>query len=267
MALTLAFAACSRVEGTGRRQLLLTSQDQENQLGAQAYQEVLAQEKPSGDAEGQAMVERVGRRLAAVAPNRGFQYEFKLIESATINAFCLPGGKVAIYTGILPYCQNEAGLAAVMGHEIAHAIARHGGERMTHNMVAAGTTQILDQYLQTTKLSDSMRAISLGAFGLGAQVGAILPFSRAHETEADDLGMDYMARAGYDPNEAVAFWGRFAQLEKGDGTPSFLRTHPASADRAADLKRQLPEALRLYNQAPQRHGAGPLVPARYRAAR
>ncbi|MDA3961302.1 MAG: M48 family metallopeptidase [Planctomycetota bacterium] len=262
--LALLLAACATVEGTGRQQVILTSAGMENAQGASAYREVLSQEKPSNDAAMQAVVERVGRRLAAVAPDRGFEWEFTLLESDQVNAWCLPGGKVAIYTGILPYCENEAGLAAVMGHEIAHAIARHGGERMSQGILVAGTGVALDVYMRERGVEPTDRAMWMGAFALGSQVGVMLPFSRSHELEADYLGLVYMAKAGYDPAEAPRFWQRFASLSS--GTPEFLSTHPDSGRRSDALSAEQDRAAALYQQAPQQYGLGETFPARYRKA-
>ena len=266
LAFAIAATACGvqRVEGTGRTQLVLFSDQQMNQLGATAYQEVLASEKKSSDAEAQAMVERVGRRLAAVAPDRKFTYEFTLIESDQVNAFCLPGGKVAIYTGILSYCKNEAGLAAVMGHEIAHAIAEHGGERMSQGVLVQGAQMGLAVALEAKGVSPSTQNLFMTGAGLGAQVGVLLPFSRKHESEADYLGLIYMAKAGYDPKESVSFWERFATLDGGGG-PDFMRTHPASAERAKDLQGNMGQAMAHYEVHQDKQGAGQAVPARYRS--
>jgi predicted Zn-dependent protease len=260
--LAAAGIACARVDGTNRSQLLLTSAGEENQMGAEAYAEIRKKEKVATDPAVIAFVERVGKRLAAVAPNKGFTYEFIVLESDTVNAFCLPGGKVAVYTGILPYCQNEAGLAAVLGHEIGHAIARHGGERMSQGMVAQLGGQTLTALLDAKGVDPSTSNMALTAFGAGAQIGVMLPFSRAHELEADYLGLIYMAKAGYEPRESVAFWQRFATLTNG-GTPGFLNTHPASTDRANDLAAKMDEAQALYAAAPERHGAGDMVPAKW----
>jgi len=262
-ALILCTACLQRVEGTGRQQVVLFNDAQMNQLGAQAYQETLAKEKPSTDAEGKALLERVGRRLAAVAPDRGFKYEFTLIESAQVNAFCLPGGKVAVYTGILSYCQNEAGLAAVLGHEIAHAIANHGGERMSQGVLVQGAQTGLGELLKANGVKDTTLNMGMAAFGMAGQVGVLLPFSRKHESEADYLGLTYMAKAGYEPREAVGFWQRFATI--GSSGPGFMSTHPPSADRAKDLEAKMPEAQRLYAAAADKHAAGAAVPVRYRA--
>ena len=258
-----ALIACARVEGTNRQQLLLTSAGQENQLGSDAYAEIKQKEKLCTDAATVAWVERVARRVAAMAPERGFQYEFVVIESPTVNAFCLPGGKVAVYTGILPYCQNEAGLATVLGHEIAHAIARHGGERMSQGMVTQLGGQTLDMVLKAKGVDPTISNMALTAFGVGSQIGVMLPFSRAHESEADALGLTYMAKAGYDPAEAVLFWQRFGAISGSGGTPSFLNTHPASADRAHALASQQADAKALYNAAPEKFGIGEAVPAAY----
>src|SRR4051812_19527001 len=245
----VAVGCLQQVEGTGRTQLLLTDPAQENQMGLEAYKDVLAKEPRANDPEGQAMIERVGKRLAAVAPDRGFQWEFNLLESKDMNAFCLPGGKVAFYTGLLPLCQNEAAVATVMGHEIGHAIARHGGERMTQASIAQGAETALSGYLQSKQYSPAMNSIAMAAFGAGAQVGVLLPFSRKQESEADDLGLQYMAQAGYDPEEAVKFWQRFAQATGGAGKDggigAYLSTHPQSGDRAKALQQELPKAKQL----------------------
>lgn len=252
---------CRKVEGTGRNQLLLTSEGAEAQLGLQAFNEVLQKEKRSTDREAIAIVERVGRRIAAAAPDKGFQYEFVLLDSDQPNAFCLPGGKVCVYTGILKYCRDEAGLATVMSHEIAHAIARHGGERMTQGLIVQGASVGLDAYLKSKGVSPTRTNVAMAAFGAGAQVGVLLPYSRTHEYEADYLGLTYMAKAGYDPRLAEAFWSRFAS---GGGTsvPAFLSTHPASADRAKKMRENTAESLKLYQKSP-RYGAGQPLPPHY----
>ena len=255
------FTSCDRVEGTGRGHLLLTSQEDENKMGEQAYQEVISKEKRSTDASVIAQVERVGRRLIATAPNHGFNYEFTVLESDTVNAFCLPGGKVCVYTGILPYCKNEAGLATVMAHEIAHAIARHGGERMSQGKIVDGLSVGLDALIEDSGISPTTEKIAMTAFGVGTQYGVILPFSRKHELEADYLGLTYMAKAGYDPLESVEFWKRFATLQS--NMPAYFGTHPSSIDRANQLNGKMPEALNLYESTPK-YGSGELVPEPYR---
>ena len=259
--LTVLLTSCEEVPHTGRGRLILLSESEENKMGVAAYKEVVEKEKRSTDAEAIALVERVGKRLAAAAPDKGFTYEFTVLESPTINAFCLPGGKVAIYTGILPYCKNEAGLAAVMGHEIAHAIARHGGERMSQGMLISGISTGVDAILKEQGVSPTTEKIAMTAFGAGAQIGVLLPYSRKHELEADYLGLLYMAKAGYDPKEAPEFWKRFSALSS--NTPNFLSTHPASEDRAAQLTAKQAEAMKLYESSPK-YGAGAPVPEKYR---
>lgn len=260
----LSLTACAHVDGTGRAQmLLLTTPAEENRLGAEAYAEVRKTEKICTDPEANALVRRVGQRLAAAAPDKGFTYEFVVLESPTVNAFCLPGGKVAVYTGILPWCGNEAALATVLGHEIGHAIARHGGERMNQGEMAQLGGQTLSAVLQLKGVDPTTTNLSMAAFGLGSQIGVLLPFSRTQELEADYLGLTYMAKAGYDPHEAVLFWQRFGALTSSSGTPGFLSTHPASADRAKQLAEKMPEAERLYNAAPEKFGKGATVPAKY----
>ena len=258
----LGLAACAKVDGTNRQQLLFTSAAQENQMGAQAYSEVKQQEKPCTDPDTVAFVERVAKRVAAMAPDHGFTYEFVVLESDTPNAFCLPGGKVAVYTGILPYCANEAGLATVLGHEIGHAIARHGGERMSQGVMQQVGGVALASVLEAKGIAPTNATLAMAAYGAGSQYLGVLPFSRKHESEADYLGLTYMAKAGYDPKESVTFWQRFGAL--GSGGPSWLSTHPASADRAKALDEQMPMAEKLYAASKAKYGAGEQVPARWR---
>jgi len=252
---------CRKVEGTGRNQLVLTSASTEAQLGVQAFNEILKKEKRSTDPEAIAIVQRVGQRIAAVAPDRGFKYEFVLLESKQPNAFCLPGGKVCVYTGIFKYCQDEAGLATVMSHEVAHAIARHGGERMTQGLIVQGVSTGLNAYLKNQGVSPTATNVAMTAFGAGAQIGVMLPYSRTHEFEADYLGLKYMAQAGYDPRVGEEFWGRFAS-SGGSKVPTFLSTHPASADRSRKMRGYTDEAMKLYAQSPK-YGKGVTLPARY----
>ena len=253
--------SCAQVEGTGRRQILLTSADAENKQGATAFSKIVATETVSQDREMTAIIERVGNRLSAVAPDRGFDWEFTLLESNSVNAFALPGGKIAFYTGILASCQNEAGLAVVMGHEIAHVIARHGGERMSHGILTSIGGLTLDVLLQQNDVEPSEKNLWMSAFALGSQVGFSLPYSRKHELEADYLGLMYMAKAGYDPREAPLFWQRMSQL--GGGQLEFLSTHPMSDKRARELAAAMDEALVHYQAAPQQYGKGVTVPTRY----
>jgi metalloendopeptidase OMA1, mitochondrial len=189
-------------------------------------------------------VQRVGMQIAKVAdsdmPNA--QWEFVVFDNKEPNAFALPGGKVGVHSGLLPVAKTEAGLATVIGHEIAHATARHGAERMSRQMVLAGGQELLAAGVGGS-LDPGTQQLALMAYGVGATVGVELPFSRAQELEADRIGLTYMARAGYDPAEAIQFWERFRQLDKGGGgTPAFLRTHPLDDARIKQLRKWLPEA-------------------------
>ena len=251
--LTLTFAStpsCSRNPVTGKKSLLLTSAADENAQGDQAYQEILKKEKVVSGTPQAKMVEEIGKKIAAVANKPDFQWEFKTIESEEPNAFCLPGGKVAVYTGIFKYAKNEAGLATVMGHEIGHALARHGGQRvsqaMATNVLMAGVAIVGLGNMEPEK-----RNMIMSLLGVGATVGVILPFSRSHETEADEIGLKMMSQAGYDPRESVEFWDRFAQASGGKGPPAFLSTHPSSDKRRDRLKEMLPEVLPLYEASPK----------------
>lgn len=244
---------CATVEGTGRTQFMIVSEGQEQQLGAQAYQEVLSKEKVSTDARMTAVVRRVGERIAAVANRPNFQWEFNLIESEQVNAFCLPGGKIAVYTGILPIMDNEAGMAAVMGHEVAHATSRHGGERMSQKLGVALAMEIASRGMGSA--SPETKEITMGALGAGVNVGVLLPFSREHELEADHLGLLFAAKAGYDPREAVRLWERMEAAGK-NKPPEFLSTHPKEQHRIEDLQKLMPEAMEYYNAATEKHGLG-----------
>jgi predicted Zn-dependent protease len=255
----LVAAACATVPGTGRHQLLLTSAETENRLGLEASRDILKKEPKSNDPELNALVERVGRRIAAATPKNDFQWEYTVLESKEANAFCLPGGKVFVYTGILPYCGSEAGLATVLGHEVAHAIARHGGERMSQGIVAQLGQSMAAAALAAAGVQPTTANAVLVAYGAGAQLGVLLPYSRTHELEADRLGLEYMAKAGYDPNEAIVFWRAFAARGKGGG-PTWLSTHPASAERSRQLDELLPSAMALYEQSPK-YGRGVTIAA------
>ncbi|MDG1895397.1 MAG: M48 family metallopeptidase [Fuerstiella sp.] len=254
VAAALVSIGCQSVPVSERRQLLLVSEAEENKMGLTAYQEVLKSEPVTKNESAADIVRRVGQRIAAVADRPDFDWEFNVIEAETQNAFCLPGGKVAVYTGILPVCQNEAGLAVVMSHEIAHAIARHGGERMTHQMVQNkvkdGVAFLMRDREETTQ------KIVLTAYGAGAQYGAILPYSRKHELEADQIGIMMMAKAGYDPSEAPEFWERFAGQKDGAAPMEFLSTHPSDAHRSSALRDVLPEAMDIYEAAEEKIGSG-----------
>jgi len=241
---TALVTGCSTVPVTGRTQLNLMSPSQEMQLGFASFEETKKQLPLSQDASAKALVQKVGQRIAAVATTDmpHAQWEFVVFESQEANAFCLPGGKVGVYTGLLPITKDEAGLAAVLGHEIAHAVARHGGERMSEAMVVqAGGSWV---GIGLANSDPRVQAAAQLAYGVTAKVGAELPHSRSQESEADHIGLVYMARAGYDPEQAVKFWERFAiwNSKTGSETPWFLRTHPLDEVRIQQLKQWLPEA-------------------------
>lgn len=241
--------SCATVPETGRRQLLLTSVGGEMQMGLTEFQKLKKDTPISKDAELNAMVQRVGKRIAAVVPMPEAQWEFVLFDDAkTVNAFCLPGGKVGVYTGILPVTLNEGGLATVIGHEVAHAVARHGGERMSEAIIIAAGGVALDQIMKDK--SDTSRIAALAAYGIGSTVGVALPHSRGQESEADHLGLIYMARAGYDPHQAVDFWRRFAVFNNKEGKQQmqFLSTHPVDATRIKQLESELPQAMAEYQK-------------------
>ncbi len=247
---------CSSVPLTGRRQLDLVPSSTMLSMSYQQYDQFLNENKVSNNTQQAEMVKRVGRGIQAavekyMADNNlsshldGYQWEFNLVESGDVNAWCMPGGKVVVYTGILPITKDENGLAVVMGHEIAHAIAKHGNERMSQGLLTqlggvALAVALKDKPQQTQQLY-------MAAFGAGAQVGVLLPFSRLQESEADRLGLIFMAMAGYDPNGAVAFWQRMAD-QGGAKPPEFLSTHPSDETRIRKIKEQLPEALSYYRK-------------------
>ncbi|MBI4424764.1 MAG: M48 family metallopeptidase [Elusimicrobia bacterium] len=250
----LGLAACQSVPFTGRRHVMLVSEGQEKKLGEDAYKDTLAKAKVSTDTEKVALIRKVGHRIAKAANRPDFQWEFNLLEDdKMINAWCLPGGKVAFYTGILPVTKTEEGVAVVMGHEVAHALARHGGERMSQGMIAQFGGQALS-ILLSGKGSPATREIANQAYGIGVGVGVMLPFSRHQESEADKIGLILMAKAGYDPSQAIDFWGRMAQAagEKGNQPlAKFLGTHPPSKERQDKIRGWLPEAMSHYKAAPE----------------
>lgn len=226
---------------TGRVARVGLSSEQEEALGLQSYREVVAQSDVVRSGPEYDVVLKVAKRLAAAIGDAGvnFDWQVSVIRSDQANAFCLPGGKIAVYTGILPYTKTEAGLAAVMGHEMAHAIARHGSQRLLQNSLTQ--TVMMGAQFSFTDMDYQQRGMVLAALGAGAQFGVLLPFSRGHESEADELGLVYMARAGYDPAEAIAFWERMSRAQ-GDQSPEFASTHPSHGTRIENLRRLLPRA-------------------------
>ncbi|MFH1148350.1 MAG: M48 family metallopeptidase [Pseudomonadota bacterium] len=244
--LSLALSACSPAPYTGRQQLILVSDDQLNAIGLKSYQKILNESKLSHNEAIVSMVRRAGLAVAQAANRPDYNWEFNVIDNAEVaNAFALPGGKVAVYTGILPYTQTENGMAAVISHEVAHVIANHGAERMSQNLLAQ-LGQIGLNIVLREQGPLAVEAAQL-AYGVGTQVGFILPFSRKEELEADRIGLILMAQAGYDPTGAIDFWQRMSKSGK-DKVPVFLSTHPTDEARIGNIKTYLPEALGHYQQ-------------------
>ena len=254
LAFTLLLSACATVPITGRKQLSMISDGEMQAMSYQQYTEVIATSQLSSDTEATAMVRRVGQRIQHAVEQYltqaglshhldGYQWEFNLIESDQVNAWCMPGGKVAFYTGILPVCEDELGVAVVMGHEVAHAVAEHGSERMSQGLVTQLGGMALSE--ATKNEPEKTQALWMTAFAVGAQYGAMLPYSRLHESEADHMGLIFMAMAGYDPRAAPVFWTRMAALG-GAKPPEILSTHPSDATRVRNLEEKLPQALEYY---------------------
>ncbi len=240
---------CATVGYTGRRQLLIVSETEEQKLGQEAYLKILKESQLSTDKTANEMLQRVGARLAAVAEAPHFKWEFSLIkDDKSVNAFCLPGGKVSFYTGILPVTKTETGMAVVMGHEIAHALARHGAERMSQGMLASYGGSALN--LMLSKQPAATRELYGQAYGTGVGIGLMLPFSRSHESEADHIGLILMAKAGYDPHEAVEFWKRMEQGAKEPQSPlaKYVSTHPSHDDRIRAINGWMDEAMSYYKK-------------------
>jgi predicted Zn-dependent protease len=251
----LLLSACATVPLTQRKSLSLLPDSELLSLSFQQYADVLKKSKLSNDPAKVGVVKRVGERIARASEDflreskmesdiKNYKWEFNLIEDdKVVNAWCMPGGKVAIYTGILPFTQDETGLAVVMGHEVAHAMAKHGNERMSEALLVQlggmGLSVALSQKPAQTQ------QIFLGVYGVTANVGFMLPYSRLHESESDRIGLVLMAKAGYDPREAIPFWERMN--EKGGGRPpEFLSTHPAPETRITKIKSHIPEAMKYY---------------------
>ncbi len=240
----LLLVACTQAPFTNRSQLILVSPEEETKLGAQAYREVLGKSPTVKSDRWVDPVRRIGERLARAAERPDDKWEFAVIDDPKqINAFALPGGKVAVYTGIFPVAQDSDGLAVVMGHEIAHVIARHGAERISQGLA----TQLGANVLGAAVGGGPQGNLLLAAYGLGTQLGVLLPYSRTQESEADHIGLILMAKAGYDPRAAIGFWERMARASSGGGAPEFLSTHPGHETRGTQIREWLPEALRRLN--------------------
>jgi predicted Zn-dependent protease len=254
-ATVLLVAACAKVPVTGRSQLNLIPSSEMTAMSAQQYGEFLKTNPPSQNAQGTAQVQRVGVRIQHAVERymnehglgsrlAEYRWEFNLVESKEVNAWCMPGGKVVVYSGILPVARDDAGLAVVMGHEIGHAIAQHGNERMSQQMLAEMGGIALSEATKTKPAQTQQ--LWMAAFGAGAQYGALLPFSRTQESEADHLGLIFMAMAGYDPHVAVAFWQRMSEAGGGQAPPEFMSTHPSDATRVRKIQELMPEAMTFY---------------------
>lgn len=251
-------SSCSQVAISGRKQLNLVPDIVMHSMSFQQYDEFISQNKLSSNASQRQMVKSVGTRIQKAVEQycaennlsdriKGYQWEFNLIEDPNVNAWCMPGGKVVVYTGLMPVAQNEEGLAVVMGHEIAHAIARHGAERMTQGLIVEMGGMALSKAL--TKYPEQTKNLFMKSYGIGTEVGVMLPYSRVHETEADHLGLIFMAMAGYNPNEAVTFWERMSASKQGQAQPpEILSTHPADATRINNIKKLIPEAMQYYRR-------------------
>jgi predicted Zn-dependent protease len=257
--LSLAIAiGCSKVPVTGRKQLDIVPNSQVLALAKTEYNEFLKTNKVVNNTSQAQEVERVGWNIAKAVEAylkkekqtkllEGYNWQFNLVEDQQANAWCMPGGKVVVFTGILPITQSDGGLATVMGHEIAHAVARHGNERMSQGLTAQLGGLALDAALSSKP--NETRNLFMAAYGVGTNVGILLPYSRLQESEADRIGLIFMSMAGYDPREAINFWERMEKASQGGEPPEFLSTHPSHKTRIEELKKQLPEALRYYNQA------------------
>jgi predicted Zn-dependent protease len=251
------FISCSTVPLTGRSQLNMIPSSEMLTMSYQQYDLFLKEAKLSTDQPAVEMVKRVGGNIQKAVEKymsdhaisgrlRGYEWEFNLVKDEQLNAWCMPGGKVVVYTGILPVTQDEEGLAVVMGHEIAHAIAEHGNERMSQQLLqqvgAVGLMVAMKEEPAETQ------ALWLSVYGVGTTVGIMLPYSRTHESEADHLGLIFMAMAGYDPHAAPEFWKRMAAGKQGGSPPEFLSTHPSDQTRIEDITSWIPEAMKYYKK-------------------
>lgn len=251
----LVIAGCFTNPVTGRKGLNLVDAGTMNSLAADQYKTFLAENKPQNNTPEGKLVQKVGGRIASAVAKyltdnnkahliREYNWQFNYVPSKEVNAWCMPGGRVVVYSGIMPIAQDEAGLAVIMGHEVAHAVAQHGSERLSQSLVqqlggVALAVAIKDKPQETQVLFNQ-------AYGIGSTVGGILPFSRKHESEADEMGLIFMAMAGYDPAAAVGFWERMAAKSGGASPPEFLSTHPSNATRIQQLKELIPKAQKYY---------------------
>lgn len=248
--------SCATVPISGRKQLNIIPDSQVLSMSFQQYDTFLKENKPSTQNPNTVMVKRVGKKIQKAVEQyfaekglshilKGYEWEFNLVDQDQVNAWCMPGGKVVVYTGLLPVAVDETGLAVVMGHEIAHAVAKHGSERMSQGLIAqmggVALSKALEEKPETTRL------LWTTVFGLGTQFGIMLPYSRMHESEADHLGLIFMAMAGYNPQKAIGFWERMAKQKGGKTPPEFLSTHPSDKSRIRDIQALIPDAMIYYN--------------------
>ncbi|WP_223033546.1 M48 family metallopeptidase [Hanstruepera marina] len=249
-AITLLFLSCSTNPFTGKQTMAFVSNDQLFPAALQQYNQVLSENKVITGTPASKMITRVGQRIAIAAERwlnangyegylKDYVWEYSLIDSETVNAWCMPGGKIAFYTGILPVAENETAIAAIMGHEVAHALANHGQQRMSAAYIQQGVAVAGNVLLEGDENID----IYNQAYGIASNVGGMLPFSRAHETEADKIGLYLMAIAGYNPNEAAKLWERMDEMSGGQAPPEFLSTHPANQSRIDELNKLAPQAI------------------------
>ena len=245
--LALALIACAKAPITNRTQFIILPQAFEMQLGASAYLSMLETEKTSRNKHYAQTVRRVGRRIAAVSHTPNLRWQYTVFDDdKQVNAFALPGGKIGVYTGMMPVAKTDAGLATVMAHEVAHATARHGGERMSLGILLKMGSAALASAMKKKDKKTTGRV--LAAYGVGTALALALPFSRKQEGEADRIGLIYMAKAGYDPREAVAFWERMGAAGRG-APPEFLSTHPGYRTRIKNLRKWMPEAMEYYENS------------------
>jgi len=254
--LTIILAACSNVLITGRKQLILVPDSEILSMSSQSYKEFIDSVPASKDLANTELIKKVGKKISSVVEeylkNNGheseianYAWEFNLVKDTTVNAFCMPGGKVVFFEGILPITKDETGIAVVMGHEVAHAVAKHSSERLSQQLLLQYGASLTDVLLANK--TEATRTGVNALYGLGAQFGVMLPYSRKHEYEADQLGLIFIAMAGYDPNESISFWERMAANSKG-APLEFMSTHPSDANRIEKLKEYLPEAMKYYKK-------------------
>ena len=247
-------SSCSNVPLTGRKQLTAIPSSQMLALSADSYSQVLTDSKLSSNQAYVDAVQRVGKKITAAVQEfmtmqglesriAGFDWQYNVIVSEQLNAWCMPGGQIAFYEGIMPVCGDDNGIAIVMGHEVAHAVAKHGNERLSQQLAIQMGGIALSEALKTKK--EETQQLALLAFGVGSQLGVQLPYSRTHELEADELGLYFMAMAGYDPQTAPGFWEKM-NAQGGERPPEFLSTHPDPANRIENLKKVMPKALEYY---------------------